>query len=244
MALRATRRKNVVHRGDRRIRLQDVPSTSIEREYWDAGVDSVVGIDEVGRGSLAGPVTVGACILPPGRRINKVRDSKLLDDGRRRELDVRIRDFAIAWGVGHASSDDVDALGMNGALRIATLRALEQVEETAQVEVILLDGHWDYLRDSRVRTVVHGDSISLTIAAASIVAKVARDDLMIGFADNYPEYGFEGHKGYSAETHLAALERLGPTPIHRKSFGPVAAALGKTPSEVREELRGQLSFGA
>lgn len=241
MALRASKRKNVVVRGDKKIRLPDVPTLKIEQEYWDSGVTYVAGLDEVGRGALAGPVTVGACVFAAGERIYKIRDSKLLDAARREELVPKIKERSVACGVGHASEGEIDEFGIVGALGLAARRALGAVVGI-EVDVILLDGNSDYLGDDRVRPVVYGDSLSVTIAAASILAKVERDSLMTEYAEQYPDYGFDGHKGYSSAGHLEALRRVGPAPIHRKSFAPVAEVLGKTRHEVKVEATGQLSL--
>lgn len=241
MALRASKRKNVVVRGEKKLRLPDVPTFKIEQEYWDRGVAYVAGLDEVGRGALAGPVTVGVCVFAAGERIYKIRDSKVLDAARRKELVPKIQGRSVACAVGHASESEIDEFGIVWALGLAAKRALGAIQNI-EVDVILLDGNYDYIGDERVRPVVYGDSLSITIAAASILAKVERDSVMTEYALQYPDYGFDGHKGYSSAGHLEVLRRAGPASIHRKSFAPVAEVLGKTRREVKVEAMGQLSL--
>lgn len=240
MAQRVSKRKNVVVRGGKRLRLPDVPNLEIEQTCWDAGLERVVGLDEVGRGSLAGPVSVGACLFEVGDRIYKIRDSKLLDARRRVELAEVIRRRSLAWAVGHASEREIDKLGIVGGLCLAGKRALAQIGE---FDIALLDGKFDYMGDSkRIRPVVHGDALSMTIAAASILAKVERDSIMEEYGAIYPDYGFELHKGYSSRKHLEALRELGPAPIHRRTFTPVANSIGRPVTEVRMEAQGQMSL--
>lgn len=222
MALRATRRKSVVVRRGRRIRLPDVPHLRLEHELWDSGARYVVGVDEVGAGSWAGPLTVGAVVLDPLRRVYKVRDSKMLDAARREELAPRIQSNCLAWAVGHADVAEIDVVGLSGARRLAASRAIEALGVAP--EHCLLDGHWDFSGlGSRTRTVVHGDKISLSIASASVVAKVARDRLMTELADLYPCYDWQSNKGYPSPRHRAALASEGPSPLHRRLFAPIAA---------------------
>lgn len=180
----------------------------------------MVGVDEVGRGAWAGPVTVAALVVPMGRRIYRVRDSKLLSREQREKLHDRVLDWAPAVGVGHASHEECDALGMTAALRLAGRRALGELARLGyEPDRILLDGRHDYLGlGDRVETVVDGDRVSLSIAAASIVAKVTRDRLMVAEADHFPAYGFETNVGYPSPVHQAALAAYGPTAIHRRSW--------------------------
>jgi ribonuclease HII len=194
-----------------------VPNLAVERELWDAGHDVVVGVDEVGRGAWAGPVTVGAVVLPREGRVNGVRDSKELTLAQREKLHGRILGWVVASGVGHASHAECDELGMTAALRLAGHRALEQLG--VQPDRVLLDGNVDYLRlGSRVRTIIGGDRRSLSIATASILAKVTRDRLMAEEAEHFPAYGFESNRGYPAPVHACALAAHGPTTIHRRSW--------------------------
>lgn len=183
---------------------------------WEAGQHVVVGVDEVGRGSWAGPLTVVAAVIPSNRRVYKIRDSKMLSERAREDLYEPIVEWCEAWGVGHATPRECDGLGMSQAQRLAARRALEQL--SMQPDRILLDGRWDFVGSEKVRTVVRGDATSLSIATASILAKVTRDRLMRREAEHYPSYDFGSNKGYPSPKHRAALAALGPTPIHRTSW--------------------------
>lgn len=205
-----------------------------ERALWEAGAALVAGIDEVGRGALAGPVSVGVVVLaacdewPTG-----LADSKQLTPARREALGAPLATFGVARAVGHASAAEIDAAGIIPALRLAAMRALASV---GPVDAVLLDGRHDWLTappatlldatdvDGEpepappVTMVVKGDTLCASIAAASVLAKVERDGLMRAAHAQHPEYGWDGNKGYGAATHLDALRRLGPTPWHRTSW--------------------------
>jgi ribonuclease HII len=195
------------------------PTLRFERRCWDAGDQVVVGIDEVGRGSWAGPVTVGAVVAPP-EHLKGVKDSKLLTHEEREICATRIRSWAQGMAVGHASHDECDLLGMTEALRLAATRALEQlVAQGFEPDRIVLDGNHDYLRMPKtVRTVIKGDQTILSVAAASVIAKVTRDALMAEESEHYPAYGFESNRGYPAPVHKCALAAYGPSAIHRRSW--------------------------
>ena len=192
------------------------PGLSVERQLWEAGYKVVVGMDEVGRGAWAGPLTVGAAVVPPDRRVYKVRDSKLLTEGEREALFARVAGWCVAWGVGHASPEECDQLGMSQAQRLAARRALEALGVTP--DRVLVDGSWDFAGDGTSLRIVRGDRSSLTIAAASILAKVSRDRLMRAAAHHYPAYNFDANKGYPCPVHKAALHAWGPCTIHRTSW--------------------------
>jgi ribonuclease HII len=215
-------RRNVQYSGGRRIRLPDVPGLTRERAWWAEGA-VVAGVDEVGRGAWAGPVTYAAVVLPSDRRMYKLRDSKMLDAERREELAVRITEFALAVSIGHASNDEIDALGMTEAMRLAAQRAVEGLSVAPQV--CLLDGNWDFLAGAGTHNerIVHGDARCASIAAASIVAKVTRDRLMAEACPAYPTYGFSRNKGYPSPEHRASLQTDGPCPLHRRSWAPIVA---------------------
>src|SRR5947207_5618769 len=157
-------------------RRQVVPSLRVERGLWDAGHQFVVGVDEVGRGAWAGPISVGAAVLPRDRRVYKVRDSKMLTEAERERLFDRIAAWCVAWSVGHASQEECDGLGMSAAQRLAARRALEGLGVTP--DAVLIDGRWDFVGRANTRRIVKGDAICLSIAAASVLAKVTRDRLM------------------------------------------------------------------
>ena len=195
------------------------PTLRVERAFRKAGDRIVCGIDEVGRGSWAGPVTVAA-VVAPDHHLRGVRDSKLLTPAERSACAERIRAWATAIGVGHATHRECDELGMTEALRRAALRALVGLERCGVVpDRIILDGNHDYLRaNERVRTIVKGDATVLSVAAASVVAKVTRDELMAEAAEHYPAYGFETNRGYPAPVHKCALAAYGPSAIHRRSW--------------------------
>jgi len=195
------------------------PTLRLERRCWGAGERTVVGIDEVGRGAWAGPVTVAA-LVPPPEHLRGVRDSKELTRQEREVVAERVLGWAVAIGVGHASYEECDALGMTAALRAAGHRALSQLADQGyEPDRIILDGNHDYLAlGSRVTTVIRGDSTSLAVAAASCVAKVTRDALMRAEAEHYPAYEFESNVGYPAPVHKSALAWCGPSAIHRRSW--------------------------
>ncbi|MGH8909142.1 MAG: ribonuclease HII [Egibacteraceae bacterium] len=221
-------RRNVHYAGGRRKRLPDVPGLTHERGWWEQGA-VIAGVDEVGRGAWAGPVTYGAVVLPRDRRMYKLRDSKMLDAERREELAARIAAFALGVSIGHATSDEIDALGMSEAMRLAARRAVDGLP--IRPDVCLLDGNWDFLADAGTHNerIVHGDACSASIAAASIVAKVTRDRLMTEASPRYPAYGFCRNKGYPSPEHRASLHAHGPCPLHRHSWAPIAALRHQPP---------------
>lgn len=181
----------------------------------DDGWLVIAGVDEVGRGALAGPLTVAAVVLPPEPRIEGLDDSKRLSPARREELAVQVRSFALSIGVAHVSAGEVDALGVTGALRRAITLAISQLSSVP--DHVVLDGL--PLRVVANETaIVKADAKVAAVAAASIVAKVTRDALMRSLAAEHPEYGFEINKGYGTSEHLAAISRHGPCAIHRRSF--------------------------
>jgi ribonuclease HII len=192
------------------------PSLAVERQMWESGHDVVVGVDEVGRGAWAGPLTIGAAVLPKDRRVYKVRDSKMLTEREREALFDRITEWCVAWAVGWATQPECDELGMSEAQRLAARRAMEGLG--LEPDGVLLDGRWDFVGAPNTRRIVKGDATCLSIAAASIVAKVTRDRLMRAEADHFPGYDFEHNKGYPCPRHKMALAGMGPTAIHRRSW--------------------------
>ncbi len=195
------------------------PTLRFERRCWKAGDRLVCGIDEVGRGAWAGPTTVAA-VIPPDRHLRGVRDSKMLTRAQREDAAVDVGRWAVAIGVGHASHEECDELGMTRALRTAGQRALAQLAEQGyEPDRVILDGNHNYLGlGDRVTTIIKGDATSLAVAAASVVAKVTRDALMREEAEHFPAYGFESNVGYPAPVHKAALAAYGPSAIHRRSW--------------------------
>jgi len=197
------------------------PDTSYEQELWTA-YKHIAGLDEAGRGALAGPVCVGAVILPNNnpllsQTLSEVRDSKQLPPRKRLQLTPRIKEAALAWGIGFASAEDIDLIGIVPATRLAASRALEML--TLTPNFLLTDFRLELPElDISQTALVKGDRRSLSIASASILAKTARDALMIGLDEQYPRYGFSRHKGYGTLLHRREIARLGYSPIHRKTF--------------------------
>lgn len=187
------------------------------------GLRLVAGVDEVGRGPLAGPVVAAAVILDPLRPIAGLADSKQLSETRREALAPVIRECALAWALGRAEVEEIDALNILQASLLAMRRAVLTLSTAP--EFALIDGNRCPELPCPAEAVVKGDSRVAAISAASIIAKVARDHEMIALDAQYPGYGLAGHKGYPSPAHLDALARLGVTPIHRRSFGPVRRLL-------------------
>lgn len=205
------------------------PTLDHELAFWRAGYRLVAGSDEVGRGALAGPLVAAAVILPMAmtaprllEALHGCRDSKQLDHGRRIALLPRIEAVAVSIGVGIVPARELDAIGVGPANRLAIERAVLALRE---VDALLLDATVIEHVAPQVG-LIDGDQHSLSIAAASIIAKVTRDLLMIDLHATYPNYRFQAHKGYGTSTHIAALDRHGPCPEHRRSFAPIARLLG------------------
>ena len=196
--------------------MSEVNLWEIENELYEEGYLAVCGVDEAGRGPLAGPVCAAAVILPKGLEIPGLNDSKKLTDKKRRELFPVIKEQAIAYGIGLASHEEIDQINILQATYLAMERAIAQLEGKA--DFALIDGNRAKDFGLPVKTVVKGDSLSANIAAASVLAKVTRDSLMEEMAKEYPQYGFEVHKGYGTKAHYAALTEHGPSPIHRMTF--------------------------
>jgi ribonuclease HII len=183
----------------------------------------VCGVDEAGRGPWAGPVAAGAVILSADNLPEGIDDSKALTAARREALAVDIQRCAVAWGVGFASVEEIEALNILQATGLAMCRAIEAL--SVQPRAALVDGNYRFSLPCDVETAVGGDGLSLSIAAASILAKTARDRVMIEMDAVYPGYGFGGHKGYNAPVHAEALRTMGPSPIHRRNWAPIRALL-------------------
>ena len=188
----------------------------IEQSYFDKGIHVICGVDEAGRGPLAGPVCAAAVILPANIDIPGLDDSKKMSDKRRRELFPIIKEKALAYGIALVDEKVIDEIN----ILKATFRAMQQAIEQLQIkpELALVDGNKAGDFGVAVETVVKGDSRSASIAAASILAKVTRDDIMLEMANTYPEYAFGVHKGYGTKAHYEALAQHGPCPIHRMTF--------------------------
>lgn len=189
-----------------------------EKRAWESGARLVAGVDEVGRGSLFGCVVAAAVILDPAYRIRGLRDSKLLLAQRREVLAERIREHSIAWAIAAVDAARIDQINIYQASRVAMSEAVLQLSPAADhllIDAVKVDC------DVPQNAIIHGDALSASIAAASILAKVERDRIMREWDAVFPAYGLAAHKGYSTPKHLAALRELGPTPLHRQSFAPV-----------------------
>lgn len=207
---------------------------AFEEEGYAGGFKVIAGIDEVGRGPLAGPVVAAAVVLPRGYSHPEIRDSKLLSAKQREKLAPLIQQSAACWGVGFVEAEEIDRLNIHQASLLAMVKALAAL--TSEADCALIDGNQTIPtalfrigkfftgRSVYQRTIIRGDRSCLSIAAASIVAKVARDQMMVELHEQYPEYGFINHMGYSCAEHFKALRRFGPSPIHRQSFKPVRQA--------------------
>jgi ribonuclease HII len=200
----------------------------MERQLRKSGHQMVAGLDEVGRGAWAGPVSVGVVVFPFDRRPPAgIRDSKLLSEPRREELYPLVDEWCTEWAVGHAGPEECDLLGMTRALRLAARRALGSLEVAPQV--VLMDGDFDYVSDPdpaccdgpAIRTVVRGDATCVSVAAASIMAKVTRDRMMRSWAESFPAFDFDQNKGYPSPMHRTALSGFGLTSLHRRSWSYV-----------------------
>jgi ribonuclease HII len=203
--------------------LPPAPDLSFEKKLWEAGIMYVAGIDEAGRGALAGPVSAAAVILPPNTSIQAalqgVRDSKQLTPSKRTTWADRLRKIALSWGIGFASHEEIDSWGIIPATRLAAQRALDCLVNSP--DHLLLD--YLFLPECGIpqTMLVKGDARSLSIAGASILAKTARDKFLIELEDDYPGYLFGKHKGYGTQQHIEILNRLGLSPVHRQSFKPI-----------------------
>jgi ribonuclease HII len=189
-----------------------------EKQAWETGAVRVAGVDEVGRGSLFGAVVAAAVILDPSYRIRGLRDSKLLLPERRETLAERIREHAIAWAIAAVDAARIDQINIYQASRVAMREAVLQLAPAADhllIDAVKIDS------DLQQKAIIHGDALSASIAAASILAKVERDRMMCEWDSVFPIYGLASHKGYSTPRHLAALREHGPSPLHRQSFAPV-----------------------
>ena len=207
---------------------------AIEEQTYAHGFKCVAGLDEVGRGPLAGPVVAAAVVLPRGFSNGDIKDSKLLSPAQRERLVPVIKENAVCWGIGVVPVEEIDRLNILKASLLAMAKAFRALRPAP--DCLLIDGKQaipaEFFRLKRIstklrpqqRTIVKGDQLCFSIAAASILAKVARDAMMVDLDKSYPEYGFADHKGYTCSAHLEALRRFGPSPIHRRSFKPVREA--------------------
>lgn len=189
----------------------------------EESADLIAGVDEAGRGPLAGPVVAAAVILDPMRPIDGLRDSKKLTEASRERLAAEIKERALDWSVAHATVEEIDELNILHATMLAMKRAISGL--TVRPSLVLVDGNRVPRIDLPVNAIIQGDDKIAAISAASIIAKTTRDHWLEELDERYPEYGFAKHKGYGTKEHLEALAKYGPLPVHRKSFGPVKQAI-------------------
>ncbi len=207
---------------------------AFEKETWSQGIVFIAGIDEAGRGPLAGPVVAVAAILPRKTRLPAVNDSKQLSEKQRNYLKHLLLDIpGFRYAVCEIQADEIDRINILKATHLAMRRAVLQLPET---EIAFVDGLRVPDMPVKCRFIVKGDAKSASIASASILAKIHRDEIMMRYAGIYPEYGFDRHKGYGTADHLKALKKYGPCPIHRKSFAPVREIISPPP------VQGELAF--
>lgn len=197
-----------------------------EKEFFEQGYHLIVGCDEAGRGPLAGPVVAAACILPSDYHNEDINDSKKITDKKRRALLDEIENHAIAFGIGIVSAEKIDEINIYQASRLAMNMAIENMAH--QFDLVLTDAMPLFGYDVPVIDIIKGDAKAQCIAAASIIAKVTRDEMMESLDELYPQYGFKHHKGYGTKEHLLALDKYGPIPgIHRYTYGPVQRAMNE-----------------
>ncbi|TKS59697.1 MAG: ribonuclease HII [Nitrospira sp.] len=213
------------------------PTEEFEQEARRCGYRHIAGIDEAGRGPLAGPVVAAAVILPVRSRLAGVDDSKQLSDAEREQLYTAILEKAVGVGIGSADAGEIDSLNILEATRLAMCRAIENLAPSP--DYLLIDAVTLPAVRLPVRPIIKGDALSMSIAAASIVAKVTRDHLMAAYHETFPQYNFLSHKGYGTAEHLQRLARYGPCAIHRRTFAPVRDAIISTKT-IRLGVTGQL----
>jgi len=200
----------------------------LERAARKCGALRIAGVDEVGRGPMFGPVVAAAVILAPKCRLEGLNDSKKLSEKKRNQLDIEIRENAVAWAIAAIDVETINQLNIRNASLLAMKRAVEQLALTP--DYLLIDGVDTIDFACPQQAVVQGDGTSFSIAAASILAKVYRDRMIVELDNQYPGYGLASHKGYCSAEHMAALAKLGPTPLHRKNWSPVAQTVLEFPS--------------
>ncbi len=195
------------------------PTLDLEKKLWSKGYLKVCGLDEVGRGPLAGPVVVGAVVIENEEQfLEGVRDSKTMTEKRRLFFFEKIKQISSDWGIGIVQNFEIDELGISQAIQEAMQRAVKNLN----MDYLITDGNVKKFSNCPMKIVKDGDAIHYCVSAASVVAKVTRDEIMKKYALQYPGYGFEKHVGYGTKAHMEALEKLGPCKIHRKCFKPVA----------------------
>lgn len=203
------------------------PDTKLEQKLWLEGFKYVVGVDEAGRGPLAGPVVVGAVLIEnPNQVVENVRDSKKMTKKQRREAFDKIQEISSACGVGIVNSKEIDRVGIKEAVKEAMILAIQEIERKIdkKADYIISDGAVYLLEDHRMMSISHGDLNHYSISAASVIAKVTRDRIMEQYSLEFPNYGFEKHVGYGTKMHIQAISKFGICDIHRRSYEPIKSA--------------------
>ncbi len=202
------------------------PNIDLEKKLWKEGYIKVCGLDEVGRGPLAGPVVAGAVVIGDEKHfLEGVRDSKMMTEKKRLFFVDQIKKNSLGWGIGIVENEEIDRLGISQAVHLAMELAIEGLG--FKVDYLITDGNVRKIGDYSMEIITDGDAKHYSIAAASVLAKVRRDEIMREFSKEYPEYGFENHVGYGTKAHMEALKKFGPCKIHRKCFKPVARFFAK-----------------
>lgn len=220
------------------------PDIKKEQELWDRGYRFVVGVDEAGRGPLAGPVVAAAVLIErEDQVVGTVRDSKKMTQKQRDEAFEQIKEISTAFGIGIVDAGEIDRLGIKYAVKEAMLRAVKELEEKIgeSVEYIISDGGIYLLDGYEMESINHGDLLHYSISAASVLAKVTRDRVMLEYSKKYPEYGFEKHVGYGTKQHLDCIQKYGICDIHRRSFAPIkkSCKTGREDSIMTSYLEGR-----
>jgi ribonuclease HII len=198
-----------------------------EKELYKEGIEYIGGVDEVGRGPLVGNVVTACCVLPKDFKLDGLTDSKKLSEKKREEYYKYIIDNCIAYGIGKCSPEEIDKYNILEATKIAMKRAIDEVKKQINLEYVLIDGNMKFDLDIPYKSIVKGDSKSISIAAASVIAKVTRDHEMYELDAKYPMYGFKNHKGYPTKKHIDAIKEYGIIDGYRKTYGPVLEILNE-----------------
>ena len=207
--------------------METIDNWQYEKELFNEGYNIVCGVDEVGRGPLVGPVVTSCVVLPKDFELEGLTDSKKLTEKKRDKYYDYIINNCVAYAVGECSSEEIDKYNILEATKIAMKRAIDKVNEQVKIDYVLIDGNMKFNFDYKYKSIVKGDYKSISIAAASVVAKVTRDRMLYELDEKYPQYGFKNHKGYPTKAHLEAINKYGLIEGYRKSYGPVQDVLNK-----------------
>lgn len=207
--------------------METIDNWQYEKELFNEGYNIVCGVDEVGRGPLVGPVVTACVVLPKDFELEGLTDSKKLTEKKRDKYYDYIINNCVAYAVGECSPEEIDKYNILEATKIAMKRAIDKVNEQVKIDFVLIDGNMKFNFDYKYKSIVKGDYKSISIAAASVVAKVTRDRMLYELDEKYPQYGFKNHKGYPTKAHLEAINKYGLIEGYRKSYGPVQDVLNK-----------------